>query len=75
MADRRQRRTEQAIAAQLRGEQAVNAHELVLFLGRVIDIIIDEAPDTETAARVVAASETRVKRQKQANRAGPASYR
>ena len=53
MADRRQRRTEQAIAAQQRGEQVVNARELVLLLGRAIDIIIDEAPDPETAARVV----------------------
>jgi hypothetical protein len=53
LADRRQRRTEQAIAAQQRREQAINARDLVLVLGEVVSIIADEAPDAATAARVL----------------------
>lgn len=53
LAERRQRRTEAAIATRLRGEQAINARDLVLILGRVLDVLHQEISDEESLGRVI----------------------
>ena len=60
LVERRQVRTEKAIEAMFRGEQAINARELAIIFGRAIDIIADEIDDQEVAGRVLSRIEREV---------------
>jgi hypothetical protein len=53
MLEARSVRTEKAWQVRLRGQQAVNAKDLTLILGRFVDILLEEV-DIEAAGKVIA---------------------